>query len=129
MTVHTYREGHAFRAHTWPGPRGDARDSRRANLRAARGFLRLLPTEPELPLVHRGLDSWEASASSPWASSGRGNNNPRLVIANLTAASRAVSELYCQRGDVENRLDSGNCISASRWIAAAGSSVLILRGG
>ena len=33
-------------------------DSRRANLRAALGFLRLPPTEPELQLLHRWLDNW-----------------------------------------------------------------------
>jgi hypothetical protein len=38
-------------------------DSRRArqraaNLRAALGFLRLPPTEPELQLLHRWLDTW-----------------------------------------------------------------------
>ncbi len=31
-------------------------------------------------------------------------NNPRFVVTNLTAPPRAVYELYCQRGDVENRL-------------------------
>ena len=31
---------------------------RRANLRAALGFLRLPPTEPELQLLHRWLDTW-----------------------------------------------------------------------
>ena len=33
-------------------------DSRRTNLRAALGFLRLPPTEPELQLLHRWLDTW-----------------------------------------------------------------------
>ncbi len=31
-------------------------------------------------------------------------NNPRFVVTNLTAPPRVVYELYCQRGDVENRL-------------------------
>jgi len=31
-------------------------------------------------------------------------NNPRFVVTNLTASPRAVYALYCQRGDVENRL-------------------------
>lgn len=31
-------------------------------------------------------------------------NNPRFVVTNLTDPPRAVYELYCQRGDVENRL-------------------------
>ena len=31
-------------------------------------------------------------------------NNPRFVVTNLTASPQAVYELYCQRGDVENRL-------------------------
>jgi hypothetical protein len=31
-------------------------------------------------------------------------NNPRFVVTNLTARPQAVYELYCQRGDVENRL-------------------------
>jgi hypothetical protein len=31
-------------------------------------------------------------------------NNPRFVVTNLTGPPRAVYELYCQRGDVENRL-------------------------
>jgi hypothetical protein len=31
-------------------------------------------------------------------------NNPRFVVTNLTAPPRAIYELYCQRGDVENRL-------------------------
>jgi hypothetical protein len=31
---------------------------RLANLGAALGFLRLPPTEPELRLLHRSLDSW-----------------------------------------------------------------------
>jgi hypothetical protein len=31
---------------------------RRRNLRAALGFLRLRPTEPELQLLHRWLDTW-----------------------------------------------------------------------
>ena len=31
---------------------------RLANLRAALGFLRLPPTEPELQLLHRWLDTW-----------------------------------------------------------------------
>ncbi len=31
-------------------------------------------------------------------------NNPRFVVTNLTAPPRAVYALYCQRGDVENRL-------------------------
>ena len=31
-------------------------------------------------------------------------NNPRFVVTNLTAPPQAVYELYCQRGDVENRL-------------------------
>jgi hypothetical protein len=35
-----------------------ADDRRRANLTAALGFLRLPPTEPELRLPHRWLDSW-----------------------------------------------------------------------
>ena len=33
-------------------------DSRHANLRATLGFLRLPPTEPELQLLHRWLDTW-----------------------------------------------------------------------
>jgi hypothetical protein len=35
-----------------------ADDRRRANHRAALGFLRLPPTEPELVLLHRALDHW-----------------------------------------------------------------------
>ena len=31
-------------------------------------------------------------------------NNPRFVVTNLPAAPQAVYELYCQRGDMENRL-------------------------
>jgi Transposase DDE domain group 1 len=31
-------------------------------------------------------------------------NNPRFVVTNLPGPPRAVYELYCQRGDVENRL-------------------------
>jgi hypothetical protein len=31
-------------------------------------------------------------------------NNPRFVVTNLTASPQAVYALYCQRGDVENRL-------------------------
>jgi hypothetical protein len=31
-------------------------------------------------------------------------NNPRFVVTNLTTPPQAVYELYCQRGDVENRL-------------------------
>jgi hypothetical protein len=31
-------------------------------------------------------------------------NNPRFVVTNLTKAPQAVYELYCQRGDMENRL-------------------------
>ena len=31
-------------------------------------------------------------------------NNPRFVVTNLTIQPQAVYELYCQRGDVENRL-------------------------
>jgi len=31
-------------------------------------------------------------------------NNPRFVVTNLPGRPRAVYELYCQRGDVENRL-------------------------
>ena len=31
-------------------------------------------------------------------------NNPRFVVTNLTARPQTVYELYCQRGDVENRL-------------------------
>src|SRR5712691_5109613 len=31
-------------------------------------------------------------------------NNPRFVVTNLTKAPPAVYELYCQRGDMENRL-------------------------
>jgi len=31
-------------------------------------------------------------------------NNPRFVVTNLTLRPQAVYELYCQRGDVENRL-------------------------
>jgi hypothetical protein len=31
-------------------------------------------------------------------------NNPRFVVTNLTTRPQAVYELYCQRGDVENRL-------------------------
>ena len=31
---------------------------RARNLRATRGFLRLPPTEPELQLLHRWLDTW-----------------------------------------------------------------------
>jgi hypothetical protein len=34
-----------------------ADDRRRANLTAALGFLRLAPTEPELQLLHRWLDT------------------------------------------------------------------------
>ena len=33
-------------------------DRRLATLRAALGFLRLPPTEPELRLLHRWLDTW-----------------------------------------------------------------------
>ncbi len=33
-------------------------DQRLANLRATLGFLQLQPTEPELQLLHRWLDSW-----------------------------------------------------------------------
>jgi len=35
-----------------------AGDRRRANLRAALGFLQLAPRAPELRLLHRWLDSW-----------------------------------------------------------------------
>jgi hypothetical protein len=35
-----------------------ALDARGRRLRAALGFLRLPPTEPELRLVHRWLDNW-----------------------------------------------------------------------
>ena len=39
---------------------GDAvTDRRLANLGAAWGFLRLEPTEPELDLLHRSLDTWK----------------------------------------------------------------------
>ena len=31
-------------------------------------------------------------------------NNPRFVVTNLVDAPQAVYELYCQRGDMENRL-------------------------
>src|SRR3989442_418451 len=31
-------------------------------------------------------------------------NNPRFVVTNLAEQPRAVYEVYCQRGDVENRL-------------------------
>ena len=31
-------------------------------------------------------------------------NNPRFVVTNLTTRPQAVYEVYCQRGDVENRL-------------------------
>ncbi len=31
-------------------------------------------------------------------------NNPRFVVTNLTTGPQAVYEVYCQRGDVENRL-------------------------
>ncbi len=31
-------------------------------------------------------------------------NNPRFVVSNLSGAPRAVYQLYCQRGDMENRL-------------------------
>ena len=34
-------------------------DRRRLLLRAALGFLQLTPTEPELQLLHRWLDTWE----------------------------------------------------------------------
>ena len=34
-------------------------DQRRLNLTAALGFLQLKPTEPELLLLHRWLDTWE----------------------------------------------------------------------
>ena len=34
-------------------------DRRLSSLRAALGFLRLPPREPELQLLHRWLDSWE----------------------------------------------------------------------
>jgi len=34
-------------------------DCRRANLNAALGFLNLKPTEPELQMLHRWLDTWE----------------------------------------------------------------------
>ena len=33
-------------------------DRRLANLRAALGFLQLKPTEPELQMLHRWLDTW-----------------------------------------------------------------------
>ena len=36
-----------------------ALDRRLASLRAALGFLLLKPTEPELQLLHRWLDTWE----------------------------------------------------------------------
>ena len=38
--------------------RDDARDSRRANLRAALGFFQLPPRAPELRLLHHWLDTW-----------------------------------------------------------------------
>jgi len=31
-------------------------------------------------------------------------NNPRFVVTNLTTRPQTVYEVYCQRGDVENRL-------------------------
>jgi hypothetical protein len=31
-------------------------------------------------------------------------NNPRFVVTNLTEVPETVYEIYCQRGDVENRL-------------------------
>ena len=34
-------------------------DGRLANLRAALGFLQVAPSEPELQLLHRWLDTWE----------------------------------------------------------------------
>ena len=34
-------------------------DRRLANLTAALGFLQLKPTEPELQLLHRWLDTWQ----------------------------------------------------------------------
>jgi len=48
----------------WPWTRLDANtsgtvsDRRRANLRAALGFLQIAPRAPGLPLLHRWLDSW-----------------------------------------------------------------------
>ena len=36
-----------------------ADSDRRANLRAALGFLQLAPKEPELHFLHRWLDTWE----------------------------------------------------------------------
>jgi hypothetical protein len=33
-------------------------DRRLANLRAALGFLQLKPTEPQLQMLHRSLDTW-----------------------------------------------------------------------
>jgi hypothetical protein len=38
-----------------------ALDTRGRRLRAALAFLRLPPTEPELRLLHRWLDTWTAS--------------------------------------------------------------------
>ena len=38
---------------------GGRSDRRLATLRAALGFLRLPPREPELEMLHRWLDTWE----------------------------------------------------------------------
>ena len=38
---------------------GGRSDRRLATLRAALGFLRLPPREPELQMLHRWLDTWE----------------------------------------------------------------------
>ena len=44
-------------------------ERRHSNLRAALGFLQLKPTEPDLQLLHRWLDTWEGVdlPSSLWA--------------------------------------------------------------
>ncbi len=50
-------------------------------------------------------------------SAGAPNNNPRFVVTNLADAPPAVYELYCQRGNMENRLKELAC--GWGWIAPA----------
>ncbi len=85
-------------------------DRRLSSLRAALGFLRLPPREPELQLLHRWLDSWEGVGL---ITVGVERNGLRLSLSHITEGEWRATFM----GDSAPRAPRGYGVAPTPWRA------------
>jgi hypothetical protein len=91
----------------------DELDARGRRLRAALGLLRLPPTEPELQLVHRWLDSWSGIGLIVVGMARQGYQ----VSLGEHGAGQWIAVFYGGRGGHEPVAAAGTAQAATPWRA------------